>query len=144
MDRHGYFSLGTNADYVAALIGRVPFFLEVNPRMPRTFGENQIHVSQLLGYCEADRPLGEVSVGDELVGFDELREPGRTRKFRKAVVQAVTWSVRPTLRSLGAYWIVRGDEDKDASDRLEYRKVDDVSGATIRRGTQEDHPAGTC
>src|SRR5215213_2500640 len=59
-DRAGYFSLGTNADYVASLIGKVPFFLEVNERMPRTFGLNQIHVSQLLGYCEADRPLVEV------------------------------------------------------------------------------------
>ena len=59
-DRAGYFSLGTNADYVAALIGKVPFFLEVNERMPRTFGLNQIHASQLLGYCEADRPLVEV------------------------------------------------------------------------------------
>jgi acyl-CoA hydrolase len=27
-DRHGYFSLGTNADYVAALIGEAPFFVE--------------------------------------------------------------------------------------------------------------------
>src|SRR4029079_4693329 len=59
-DRAGYFSLGTNADYVASLIGKVPFFLEVNARMPRTFGLNQIHASQLLGYCEADRPLVEV------------------------------------------------------------------------------------
>src|SRR5215217_3795255 len=59
-DRHGYFSLGTNADYVAALIGRVPFFLEVNHRMLRTFGLNQVHASQLLGFCEADRPLVEV------------------------------------------------------------------------------------
>jgi acyl-CoA hydrolase len=59
-DRAGYFSLGTNADYVASLIGKVPFFLEVNERMPRTFGLNQIHASQLLGYCEADRPLVEV------------------------------------------------------------------------------------
>jgi len=59
-DAHGHFSLGTNADYVAALIGRVPFFLEVNAQMPRTFGHNQIHVSQLLGWCEADRPLEEV------------------------------------------------------------------------------------
>ena len=59
-DRAGYFSLGTNADYVAALIGKVPFFLEVNERMPRTFGLNQIHASQLLGFCEADRPLVEV------------------------------------------------------------------------------------
>jgi hypothetical protein len=31
-DRHGYFSLGTNADYVASFIGRCPFFLEVNRR----------------------------------------------------------------------------------------------------------------
>ena len=41
MDRHGYFSLGTNCDYVAPFIGRVPFFLEVNARMPRTFGRNR-------------------------------------------------------------------------------------------------------
>ena len=59
-DRAGYFSLGTNADYVASLIGKVPFFVEVNERMPRTFGLNQVHASQLLGYCEADRPLVEV------------------------------------------------------------------------------------
>jgi acyl-CoA hydrolase len=59
-DRHGYFSLGLQADYSAALIGRVPFFVEVNHQMPRTFGENQVHVSQLLGWCEADYPLVDV------------------------------------------------------------------------------------
>jgi len=60
-DRHGYFSLGTNAEYVAALIGKVPFFVEVNPRMPRTQGLNQIHESQLLGWCERDAPLVPVA-----------------------------------------------------------------------------------
>jgi acyl-CoA hydrolase len=60
MDRHGYFSLGTNCDYAAPFIGRVPFFLEVNARMPRTFGRNQIHVSQVAGWAEVDRPLVEV------------------------------------------------------------------------------------
>ena len=60
MDRHGYFSLGTNCDYVAPFIGQVPFFLEVNARMPRAFGRNQIHISQVLGWTEADRPLVEV------------------------------------------------------------------------------------
>ena len=59
-DRHGYFSLGTNADYVAALIGDVPFFVEVNHRMPRTYGENQVHLSQIIGWCEADYPLTEL------------------------------------------------------------------------------------
>lgn len=59
-DRHGYFSLGCHAEYVAAMIGEVPFFVEVNQRMPRTFGENQIHVSQVVGWCEADYPLIEL------------------------------------------------------------------------------------
>jgi acyl-CoA hydrolase len=60
MDRHGYFSLGTNCDYVAPFIGSVPFFLEVNARMPRTFGRNQLHVSQVAGWTEVDRPLIEI------------------------------------------------------------------------------------
>src|SRR5918999_4739456 len=59
-DRHGYFSLGTHADYAAALIGEVPFFVEVNHRMPRTYGENQVHISQVVGWCEADYPLSEI------------------------------------------------------------------------------------
>jgi acyl-CoA hydrolase len=59
-DQHGYFTLGTNADYVAPLIGHVPFFLEVTPHMPRTFGLNQIHVSQVCGWCESEQPLVEV------------------------------------------------------------------------------------
>lgn len=56
-DRHGYFSLGTNADYVASLIGRAPLFLEANRQMPRTFGRSQVHVSQVAGWCESDHPL---------------------------------------------------------------------------------------
>jgi acyl-CoA hydrolase len=59
-DRHGYVSLGTNADYTARFIGSVPFFIEVNPNMPRTFGENSLHLSQVLGHTEVDTPLAEV------------------------------------------------------------------------------------
>jgi acyl-CoA hydrolase len=60
-DRHGYFSLGLNADYVASFIGRAQFFLEANRRMPRTFGRNQIHISQIEGWAESDVPLVEVA-----------------------------------------------------------------------------------
>jgi acyl-CoA hydrolase len=60
-DRHGYFSLGLNADYVASFIGRARFFLETNSRMPRTFGRNQLHISQVVGWSESDRPLVEVA-----------------------------------------------------------------------------------
>jgi acyl-CoA hydrolase len=59
-DRHGYFSLGPHAEYAAPLIGDVPFFIEANPQVPRTFGENQVHVSDVVGWCEADYPLVEV------------------------------------------------------------------------------------
>jgi acyl-CoA hydrolase len=61
VDRHGYFTLGTSADYTAHFIGRAPFFLEVNPNMPRTFGGNSVHVSQVVGWCEADYPLVTVA-----------------------------------------------------------------------------------
>lgn len=59
-DRHGNFSLGVSADYTASFIGRAPFFVEVNERMPRTAGRNQIHVSQVDGWVHADYPLVEV------------------------------------------------------------------------------------
>ncbi len=59
-DRHGYFSLGVSADYSASFIGRARFFLEVTDAMPRTFGRNQIHESQVVGWCRSDRPLIEV------------------------------------------------------------------------------------
>ena len=80
-DRHGYFSLGTHADYAAALIGEIPFFVEVNHRMPRTYGENQVHVSQIAGWCEADYPLSELparpprEVDREIAGYVAERIP---------------------------------------------------------------------
>jgi acyl-CoA hydrolase len=67
-DRHGYVSLGTNADYVAPFIGQVPFFVEANAAMPRTSGRNTLHLSQVAGWCQADRPLVEVppAVADDV------------------------------------------------------------------------------
>src|SRR4029079_10336173 len=59
-DRHGFFSLGLHAEYTAALIGAAPFFIEANAQMPRTHGENQVHISQVVGWCDADYELGTV------------------------------------------------------------------------------------
>jgi DNA repair photolyase len=44
------------------------------------------------------RRIGDVQVGDVLVGFDEYPEPRRTRKLRRSVVEAVRWSRRRSLR----------------------------------------------
>ncbi|TVR27124.1 MAG: acetyl-CoA hydrolase/transferase family protein [Ilumatobacter sp.] len=56
-DQHGYFSLGVSSDYTSSFIGRARFFLEATETMPRTFGRNQLHVSQVVGWCRTDRPL---------------------------------------------------------------------------------------
>jgi acyl-CoA hydrolase len=70
-DRHGYFSLGVSADYVASFIGRARFFLEATEAMPRTFGRNQIHCSQVAGWCQSDRDL--VQVPPAVPGDDDRR-----------------------------------------------------------------------
>lgn len=44
------------------------------------------------------RPIGDVREGDELVGFDEHGDPAGRRRLRRATVEAVWWSRRPTLR----------------------------------------------
>lgn len=48
------------------------------------------------------RPIGDVTRGDVLVGFDEYPEPGRTRKLRPAVVEHVWWSRKATRRLVTA------------------------------------------
>ncbi len=64
-DRHGYFSLGVSADYTSSFIGRrARFFLEITEHMPRTFGRNQLHVSQVVGWCRSDRELVTVPPRD--------------------------------------------------------------------------------
>jgi acyl-CoA hydrolase len=60
-DEHGYFSLGVSSDYTSSFIGRARMFLEVTDAMPRTFGRNQVHASQVVGWCRSDRPLVEVT-----------------------------------------------------------------------------------
>jgi DNA repair photolyase len=44
------------------------------------------------------RPIGDASVGDELVGFDEEPTELGYRYLRRSVVEAVCWSRRPTRR----------------------------------------------
>src|SRR6185503_5114802 len=44
------------------------------------------------------RPIGEIRLGDELVSFDEYPITGQARKLRKAVVERIWWSRKPTLR----------------------------------------------
>ncbi len=74
MDRHGWFTFGTNNDYgttVARSAKRL--IVEVNPRMPRVFGDSLLHISEVDAIVEHDTPLFEApssapGPNDEAIG----------------------------------------------------------------------------
>jgi itaconate CoA-transferase len=64
MDKAGYFSLGTNADYGATVVRHAKnVIVEVNKHMPRTFGECLVHVNDVHQIVENDVPLMQGVMG---------------------------------------------------------------------------------
>jgi itaconate CoA-transferase len=60
MDRHGYFSFGTNGDYSIDVARNCKKLLvEVNENMPRTFGYGLLHISEVDAIVENTVPLVE-------------------------------------------------------------------------------------
>ena len=58
MDEHGYLSLSISAIYERDLINEGALvLLEVNPNFPRTFGDTQVHISEVDALVESDRPI---------------------------------------------------------------------------------------
>ena len=61
MDEDGYFSFGTNTDYAKPVSETARTILvEVNPHMPRVFGDCTVHVSRVTAVVEHAAPLLEV------------------------------------------------------------------------------------
>ncbi len=58
MDKAGFFSCGTNGDYTipTAHIAK-KLIVEVNPNMPRVFGNSSVHISQVDAIVEHESPL---------------------------------------------------------------------------------------
>lgn len=61
MDKSGLFSCGTNSDYTipTARIAKT-LIVEVNPNMPRVFGDSCLHISEIDAIVESQQPLPEV------------------------------------------------------------------------------------
>lgn len=58
MDAHGYMSLSVSAIYERDLINQGALaIVEVNPKFPRTFGDTQVHISEVAAVVESDRPI---------------------------------------------------------------------------------------
>jgi itaconate CoA-transferase len=74
MDKHGYFSFGTSCDYSSTIARDCGMLIvEVNENMPRVFGENLIHITEVDAIVEnhvhlvelKDKPLTKQ---DEIIG----------------------------------------------------------------------------
>jgi itaconate CoA-transferase len=61
MDKSGHFSLGTNNDYASTVLRHCDYVIvEVNPNMPRVFGDSLLHVSEVHAIVENDVPLVQI------------------------------------------------------------------------------------
>ncbi len=64
MDRHGYFTFGTSNDYTStAARSARRLIVEVNPAMPRVFGDSLLHVSEVDAIVENSARLPEIFGG---------------------------------------------------------------------------------
>jgi acyl-CoA hydrolase len=62
-DRHGYCSMGVSVDIQRAALDRARLVIaEVNPRMPRTHGTTDVHLSRIDFLVEVDTPVMELHV----------------------------------------------------------------------------------
>ena len=60
MDRAGFFTFGTINDYISTAARHCRrLIVEVNPRMPRVFGESLLHLSEVDAVVEYEAPLPE-------------------------------------------------------------------------------------
>jgi acyl-CoA hydrolase len=65
-DRHGYCSLGTSVDAAACAASLAKVVIaQINPRMPRTLGDSDLHVSRIHHAFHEERELPEVRYGEE-------------------------------------------------------------------------------
>lgn len=61
MDGHGYFTFGTNNDYTSSVARQATrLIVEVNPNMPRVYGESTLHVCEVDAIVENDAALPEL------------------------------------------------------------------------------------
>jgi Acetyl-CoA hydrolase len=88
-NKHGFCSLGISIDYERSAIEKARLTVaEVNPNMPRTYGDTLVHVSEIDYFIASDRPLIEMKkplIGEveSAIGkyIADLVEDGATLQF---------------------------------------------------------------
>lgn len=121
IDDEGYFSLGTNCDYIVRLLDSAKMIiLQVNEHMPRTYGKNQIHLSQVDAIVEQNTPLPEINSPDPTdkdrkIGqyIAELIKDGDTIQIGFGAIPNVVIDFLQNYQDLGIYTEVFPDKIVD-------------------------------
>ena len=73
-DEHGFCSLGVSVDVAATAVKTAKYVIaQINPNMPRTFGDGQVHVDDFDAIVQADDQLPEVvSAGSDSPVFMKI------------------------------------------------------------------------
>jgi acyl-CoA hydrolase len=111
VDRHGYVSLGTSAVYEKDMIEIADLvILEVNPNVPRTFGDTLVHVSQVDYFVETDYELPELANGvpnekDKIIGtyIADLIDDGSTIQLGIGGIPNAVAMALTTKKNLGIH-----------------------------------------
>lgn len=71
-DKHGFCTLGVSVDVARSAVRHAGIVIaQVNPRMPRTHGEGQVHVSRFAAMVEVDEELPEVDYSSRVGPVEE-------------------------------------------------------------------------
>ncbi len=65
-DKHGFCSLGVSVDIMVGGLEspNIIIIAQINPRMPRTYGDGIIHISRFHACVHVDEPIFELAIGD--------------------------------------------------------------------------------
>lgn len=112
MDKHGYISLSIGNTYEMQLIksGDAVVIAEINKNFPRTFGDNQIHVSKINAIVETNRsipslPAAPLNDKDKKIGqyIAELIEDGSTIQLGIGGIPNAVAEALKVKKSLGIH-----------------------------------------
>lgn len=64
-DKHGICTLGASVDIsIGAVRTAKKIIAQINPNVPRTFGDSQIHISKIDAYINVNEPIYEIAPGE--------------------------------------------------------------------------------
>jgi 4-hydroxybutyrate CoA-transferase len=111
MDEHGYLCYGLGCDYTPAAVECAKIIIaEVNPNMPRTYGHNYLHISQVDYLIECNEAIAElqppvITEVDQTIGqyIADLIEDGSTLQIGIGGVPAAVCKILEQKKDLGIH-----------------------------------------